>query len=56
VVGQAVFMGSETRLVAHLDDGTRVMSRLPPEAFSDYERGDRITLSWAAHEARAFSR
>jgi spermidine/putrescine transport system ATP-binding protein len=56
VVGQAVFMGSETRLVAHLDDGTRVMSRLPPEAFSEYERGDRITLSWAAHEARAFSR
>ena len=56
VVDQAVFMGSETRLVAHLDDGTRVMSRLPPEAFSEYERGDRITLSWAAHEARAFSR
>jgi spermidine/putrescine transport system ATP-binding protein len=56
VVGQAVFMGSETRLVAHLDDGTRVMSRLPPEAFSQYERGDRITVSWGAHEARAFPR
>jgi spermidine/putrescine transport system ATP-binding protein len=56
VVDQAIFMGSETRLVAHLDDGTRVMSRLPPEAFSQHERGDRITLTWAAHEARAFPR
>jgi spermidine/putrescine transport system ATP-binding protein len=56
VVDQAIFMGSETRLVAHLDDGTRVMSRLPPEAFSRHERGDRITLTWAAHEARAFPR
>jgi spermidine/putrescine transport system ATP-binding protein len=56
VVDQAIFMGSETRLVAHLDDGTRVMSRLPPEAFSEHERGDRITVTWGAHEARAFPR
>jgi spermidine/putrescine transport system ATP-binding protein len=56
VVDQAVFMGSETRLVAHLDDGARVMARLPPEAFSEHARGDRITLTWAAHEARAFPR
>jgi spermidine/putrescine transport system ATP-binding protein len=56
VVDQAIFMGSETRLVAHLDDGTRVMARLPPDAFSRHGRGDRITLTWLAHEARAFPR
>jgi ABC-type Fe3+/spermidine/putrescine transport system ATPase subunit len=56
VVDQAIFMGSETRLVAHLDDGTRVMARLAPDAFSRHERGDRITLTWLAHEARAFPR
>jgi ABC-type Fe3+/spermidine/putrescine transport system ATPase subunit len=56
VVDQAVFMGSETRLVARLDDGTRVMSRQAPEAFAEHERGDRITLTWSAHEARAFAR
>jgi spermidine/putrescine transport system ATP-binding protein len=56
VVDQAIFMGSETRLVAHLDDGTRVMARLPPAAFSHHGRGDRITLTWLAHEARAFPR
>ncbi|MCZ4491659.1 MAG: spermidine/putrescine transporter ATP-binding protein [Conexibacter sp.] len=56
VVDQAIFMGSETRLVAHLDDGTRVMARLAPDAFSRHGRGDRITLTWLAHEARAFPR
>jgi spermidine/putrescine transport system ATP-binding protein len=56
VVDQAVFMGSETRLVAHLDDGTRVMSRQPPDAHARHERGDRVTLTWSAHEARAFAR
>ena len=56
MVDQAIFMGSETRLVAHLDDGTRVMARLAPDAFSLHGRGDRITLTWLAHEARAFPR
>jgi ABC-type Fe3+/spermidine/putrescine transport system ATPase subunit len=55
VVGQAVFMGSETRLVAHLDDGTRIMARLPAAAFAEHDRGDRITVSWAPHEARVFA-
>jgi ABC-type Fe3+/spermidine/putrescine transport system ATPase subunit len=55
VVGQAVFMGSETRLVAHLDDGTRIMARLPAAAFAEHDRGDRITLSWAPSDARIFA-
>ena len=53
-VEQVIFVGSETRLVTRLDDGTRLLAHLPAGAATEHRRGERVGLAWSTDEVRCF--
>ena len=47
---EAVFAGSETRVIATLDDGKEIVMRLPPSEPAP-ARGSRVTIGWSPESA-----